>query len=659
MSNESSFSSSGFIEIPQGLSENQFTECTALTCNGFNQLIRAKRFGKWFMLKGLKPEYQTQTIYVEMLAKEFELGVQLTHPNIVQVIGKEMVPKFGPCIIMEYIDGETLDKFLQSHPSVDTRKKIVRELLDAMSYFHSKQIIHRDLKPGNILITHNGSNLKIIDFGLSDTDYHTILKQPAGTAKYIAPEQKQNGVTLDCRADIYAFGLILQRIFPNKYRHIVRKCTQLDREKRYNNTTEIIAAFNRKPLVLPIIAVSILVILTILILFKNNFNANQTPELIVPAQDTDIVDLQQIDSTTTTPQEIIREKPTTEKENITATKTSTIQVEEKPTVMPPATSDETIDSLRRSQMYGEPDENALMDSIEKNYETIYENEIKLCYNTDSYTKDLLETISDKCEIQFNTITYEVESERLIFKLKRFAEDCHDKFLEKYRSRINSCEALIAKRDYIETEKQRTKNERSSAIKDAVDIYINNEFGAYPNDWRVQKLTPERFQEIQKEYPWEARQAKLLFNHMLPIYRQTLKKLEACKSLSAQLDVLKNHFKEVYICQSQLEANLTSRGDTVIFQYGFYSAFPKLHKRVIAPHDEFVIKFSVESHYILLLYVDEDYYARSPLFRPTTDEERNKYITKRPRGFQYGPNEIPYILHKIYTIPTKQYVILFT
>lgn len=204
------------------------------------------------MLKGLKPEYQGKAVYNELLTKEFELGVQLDHPNIARIFSKESCdPVAGPCVVMEYVDGCTLKEFLKQNPSGSVRMKIAKEILAAMAYYHSKQIIHRDLKPDNILITNNGHNVKIIDFGLADSDWHGILKQPAGSNKYAAPEQVAGDVSLDCRADIYAFGVILRQLYPHRYGSIVRKCTQANREKRFNNAEEILQRLQRRQRMVP------------------------------------------------------------------------------------------------------------------------------------------------------------------------------------------------------------------------------------------------------------------------------------------------------------------------------------------------------------------------------------------------------------------------
>lgn len=248
-------SSSGEVTSSFENISDVFTAYSEIPSGGFNRLYKAKRYGKWFVLKGLKPEFQRKAVYNELLTKEFELGVQMDHPNIAHTFSFETDPVAGPCIVMEYVDGCTLKEFLLQKPSAAVRRKIAKEVLSAMSYFHGKQIIHRDLKPDNILITHNGHNVKIIDFGLADTDYHGVFKQPAGSDKYAAPEQKSGGAALDCRADIYAFGVVLRRIFPCSYRGVARKCTQPAREKRFGNAEEILQRMERRQRLLPMLVI--------------------------------------------------------------------------------------------------------------------------------------------------------------------------------------------------------------------------------------------------------------------------------------------------------------------------------------------------------------------------------------------------------------------
>ena len=200
------------IEPDYVLSDRFEIECE-LPSEGYNRLFKAVRYGKYFVLKGLKEKYRDNNLYRGLIIKEFDILVSLNHPNIVRCYGIEEVEDLGLCIIMEYVDGVTLDRFLETKPSSAQRRKVVKQMLNAMDYYHELQLVHRDLKPSNILITNNAHNVRIIDFGLADTDYYAVFKEPAFTRQYASPEQL-NGEKLDCRSDIYSFGKVLAKIFP-------------------------------------------------------------------------------------------------------------------------------------------------------------------------------------------------------------------------------------------------------------------------------------------------------------------------------------------------------------------------------------------------------------------------------------------------------------
>lgn len=181
-----------------------------VSISGHTRIFTATRYGKRYMLKCLKNDFLYTPIYRQALTKEFEIGLQLEHPNICHTIGLEEVENLGTTIVMEYIDGDTLQQLIeQKQLTAEMAHKIAHELMDALEYMHNKQMIHRDLKPANIMVTHNGKNVKLIDFGLSDSDSFTILKLPAGTSGYIAPEQLLPGAKSDPQADIYSLGMVL------------------------------------------------------------------------------------------------------------------------------------------------------------------------------------------------------------------------------------------------------------------------------------------------------------------------------------------------------------------------------------------------------------------------------------------------------------------
>lgn len=266
-------SSSDFIyQVPDKQSEEIFTAFQELPSHGFNILIKAKRFGKWFLLKGLKEEYRQDPVFQKVLHKEFEIMAGLLHPSIVSVFSKEEVAPYGMCIVMEYIDGITLTEFMLQQQTEEQRLRIFFSILDAIRYIHTRQVVHRDLKPSNILVTHNNRNVKIIDFGLSDTDYYTILKEPAGTRKYMSPEQ-QLGNTPDVRNDIYSLGVILMNLNLGKsYQGIIKRCVA-PIEKRFSDIDQLEKALqdisNRKKRRWLVGLTAVTIILTSLIVWQS------------------------------------------------------------------------------------------------------------------------------------------------------------------------------------------------------------------------------------------------------------------------------------------------------------------------------------------------------------------------------------------------------
>lgn len=245
MKEEPSSSTSGYAKLLDFSISRTFSKHEEMSAKGYCRLFRAERYGKWYVLKGLQPQHAANPLYMAMLEKEFDTAVKMDHPNIVHTLAVENDAVAGPCIVMEYIEGRTLGEFLKEKPSKALRSKVMRQLLDAMDYYHAKQIVHRDLKPSNILVTRNGDNVKLIDFGLADADDYALLKEPAYTEGYAAPEQKTEGAVVDCRTDLYAFGVLLKKVFPYRYRRIARRCMQADPTRRYRDAKAVIHAIRQ------------------------------------------------------------------------------------------------------------------------------------------------------------------------------------------------------------------------------------------------------------------------------------------------------------------------------------------------------------------------------------------------------------------------------
>ena len=238
-------SDSGFI-VPETFSAD-WSDITLLQQRRQNTIYTAKRYGKRYLLKAISPEYQSLTDIRLLQEKEFSLGISLNHSNIAETYSLEEVPELGRCIVMEYVDGMTLAEWLSTSPSRAQRERVLAQLLEVLEYIHSLQLVHNDLKSSTILITRNGLNVKLIDFGLSDTD-----------------STSDNN---DTSTDTQLFGNILTLLFPKRYRSIARAC----QHGQYANIAALKQAFLRRHIwrkSLPYIVSLICVIVCSMLLFQ-------------------------------------------------------------------------------------------------------------------------------------------------------------------------------------------------------------------------------------------------------------------------------------------------------------------------------------------------------------------------------------------------------
>lgn len=282
--------SSGFIgtDIPVE-SEELFTDIKEMASHtsGYSRLYYCRRYGKACILKALAPAYRGKEPYEALLRKEFEIGYEMDHPHICHTLGWISTPQTGNCILLEYIDGITLNDFMQQgRLTRPIAYRLMTELCDALHYMHSKQVVHRDLKPENMLITHNGNNVKLIDFGLADRDDFEIGKIPGGTLSYIAPEQIQKEASWDCRTDIYSLGVLMREmgelLSEKSLQRIARKCMQANPDKRYASVDELSQAIRQKPLRWPYYAGASFLLLFILI---SLFRPKEQKDIVFPTPD--------------------------------------------------------------------------------------------------------------------------------------------------------------------------------------------------------------------------------------------------------------------------------------------------------------------------------------------------------------------------------------
>ena len=161
-------------------------------------------------LKVLPPRLLHNREFLHRFRTEAQAQARLNSPNVVTLYSLLEVSA-GLILVMEYVEGQTLDKRLQSGLlSVDEAVRIFNLVLQGVESAHQMGIVHRDLKPGNIFIT-SQNEIKIMDFGVArilDSRDHTLAGSMLGTLLYIAPEQI-NGKEADFRSDIYTLGISL------------------------------------------------------------------------------------------------------------------------------------------------------------------------------------------------------------------------------------------------------------------------------------------------------------------------------------------------------------------------------------------------------------------------------------------------------------------
>lgn len=236
--------SSEFFSEPSAQRAEGLADLSEIFSSKYFQILKARRNGKWFVLKVLQPQYRGKLQYEALLRKEYEIGILFEHPNILRYVDLVQLGNLGSTILMEYVDGISLKEYLKDSHPLEERKKIILQIADALSTVHLKQVVHRDVTPSNILITSHGKNVKLIDFGISDADCYSVLKEPAGTWEYAAPEQKTENSTVDARTDIYSLGIILKEFhLPLWYRHIIEKCSGSKPDKRYSDIQHFTVSF--------------------------------------------------------------------------------------------------------------------------------------------------------------------------------------------------------------------------------------------------------------------------------------------------------------------------------------------------------------------------------------------------------------------------------
>ena len=239
----------------------------------YYNVYTARKFGKWVMLKTLKPEYKELPEYQEMLDKEFDVRYNLAHPHIVMINDLEDVPGLGRCIITDDVYGDSLRKLIDENKvTPEIIEKLRRQLVEAIEYIQANHIVHHPIRPETIIFTENIGNLKLIDVGF---------------------DQKNHLEPADAADDIAAFGRVLSEALdhcPERFpqlRKVAERCTRTNPHDRYRDVQALnMALSERSSSRLYIIIIIFLSVMILLLAWLNSSSRPDTPDHAAAAQPT-------------------------------------------------------------------------------------------------------------------------------------------------------------------------------------------------------------------------------------------------------------------------------------------------------------------------------------------------------------------------------------
>lgn len=186
---------------------------------GMGEVYRAEHtlIKKQVAIKLLYPELAGESV-IERFRREAQASAHIDHPNICASTDFGETDDGIFFLVMEYLDGVTLDEMLDDNGVVEPARAIhiARQICAALEQADELDIIHRDLKPENVMLVRRGSDedfVKLLDFGIARVrmGQEAKLTQTGmvfGTPNFMSPEQAA-GDPMDHRADLYAVGLLL------------------------------------------------------------------------------------------------------------------------------------------------------------------------------------------------------------------------------------------------------------------------------------------------------------------------------------------------------------------------------------------------------------------------------------------------------------------
>src|SRR5664279_2192835 len=153
----------------------------------------------------------------ERFQQEANCLATIAHPAIVRYIAHGKTGHGEHYLVMEWLDGETLEDRLSRGPiPIGASAQMIRRIAEALAVAHQHGVIHRDIKPANVFLPGKDmSKIKLLDFGIARRLFDpaslrlTQAGSALGTPMYMSPEQAQGSLDVDARADIFSLGCVL------------------------------------------------------------------------------------------------------------------------------------------------------------------------------------------------------------------------------------------------------------------------------------------------------------------------------------------------------------------------------------------------------------------------------------------------------------------
>ncbi len=182
-----------------------------------------QNLGQWVAIKIISAEHAGSAELRDRFDTEARAAAKLNSRFVVSVYDSGLTDGGLPFIVMELLDGEGLEDRIARHGALPLSEvaRVARHLTRALSKAHGQGIVHRDLKPANIFLTRSDAEedgddwtAKVLDFGIAKMDdfkerQTTQTGTVLGTPLFMAPEQVRGASTVDPRADLYSFGMVV------------------------------------------------------------------------------------------------------------------------------------------------------------------------------------------------------------------------------------------------------------------------------------------------------------------------------------------------------------------------------------------------------------------------------------------------------------------